>query len=92
PERVTFNDHIPTGDATTNVGYENNQLTRNPGRIAPQDPAFEDVRKSLAAQFDFKGQQVIAIANHWKSKRGDDGLFGSQQPVQLTSEPQRVEI
>ncbi|HIH1373223.1 TPA: endonuclease/exonuclease/phosphatase family protein [Staphylococcus pseudintermedius] len=92
PERVTFNDHIPAGDATTSVAYENNQLTRNPGRIAPQDPAFEDVRKSLAAQFDFKGQQVIAIANHWKSKRGDDGLFGSHQPVRLTSEPQRVEI
>ncbi|EOC9176501.1 endonuclease/exonuclease/phosphatase family protein [Staphylococcus pseudintermedius] len=32
------------------------------------------------------------MANHWKSKRGDDGLFGSHQPVRLTSEPQRVEI
>lgn len=91
PERVTFNDDIQAGDAETNVGYKNNQLTHNPGRIAPQDPAFDDVRKSLAAQFEFKGQQVIAIANHWKSKRGDDGLFGRQQPVQLHSEPQRVQ-
>ncbi|ARJ50420.1 endonuclease/exonuclease/phosphatase family protein [Staphylococcus lutrae] len=92
PKRVTFNDRIKPGDAHTAVGYQGQQLTLNPGRIAPQDPAFKDVRKSLAAQFDFKGEQIIAIANHWKSKRGDDGLFGSQQPVVLHSEPQRVEI
>ncbi|MBF1994012.1 endonuclease/exonuclease/phosphatase family protein [Staphylococcus schleiferi] len=92
PDRVKFDNQIKPGDADTAVAYRNNQLTHNPGRISPQDPAFKEVRKSLAAQFEFKGQQVIAIANHWKSKRGDDGLFGRQQPVNVRTEPQRVEI
>lgn len=92
PNRVTFNDDIKAGDATTAVHYKEGQLTRNPGRISPNDEAFDDSRKPLAAQFDFNGEQVIAIVNHWNSKGGDDALFGKHQLPQLSSETQRGQI
>lgn len=92
PERVSLTEGIPAGDATTAVGYENGKLTHNPGRIEPLDPAFNSSRKPLAAQFDFQGENVVVIANHWNSKGGDTGFFGSQQPVVLGSEVQRKKI
>ena len=61
PARVSLTEGIPQGDATTAVQYENGKLTHNPGRIAPNDPAFNSSRKPLAAQFDFQGESVIAI-------------------------------
>ncbi|RZI00235.1 endonuclease [Staphylococcus condimenti] len=92
PNRVQFDGKIKPGDANTAVSYQKGNLTRNPGRIDPNNPAFIDSRKPLAAQFKFRGKQVIAIANHWNSKNGDDALFGKNQPVNLGSETQRVEI
>ena len=46
----------------------------------------------MAAQFDFKGESVIVIANHWNSKSGDTPLFGSTQPPVYGSEAQRKKI
>lgn len=92
PNRVQFDSKIKPGDANTAVSYQKGNLTLNPGRIDPHNPAFIDSRKPLVAQFKFKGKQVIAIANHWNSKNGDDALFGKNQPVNLGSENQRVEI
>ncbi|WP_306010179.1 endonuclease [Bacillus sp. MMSF_3328] len=92
PERVSLTEGIPAGDATTAVGYENGKLTHNPGRIDPTNSAFDDSRKPLAAQFDFKGESVVVIANHWNSKSGDTPLFGSQQPPVYGSEVQRHKI
>ena len=54
--------------------------------------AFNSSRKPLAAQFDFKGESVIVIANHWNSKTGDTPLFGSIQPPVYDSEVQRKQI
>ncbi|WP_396129015.1 endonuclease/exonuclease/phosphatase family protein [Exiguobacterium mexicanum] len=92
PERVSLTEGIPAGDATTAVGYENGKLTHNPGRIDPLNPAFNSSRKPLAAQFDFQGENVVVIANHWNSKGGDTGFFGSKQPVVLGGEVQRKQI
>lgn len=92
PERVSLTEGMPAGDATTAVGYENGKLTHNPGRIDPLNPAFNSSRKPLAAQFDFQGENVVVIANHWNSKGGDTGFFGSTQPVVLGSEVQRKQI
>ncbi|SCC21518.1 2',3'-cyclic-nucleotide 2'-phosphodiesterase/5'-or 3'-nucleotidase, 5'-nucleotidase family [[Bacillus] enclensis] len=91
PDRVTLAD-APKGDATTAVSYEDGSLTVNPGRIDPTNPAFEDSRKSLAAEFDFNGEEVIVIANHFNSKGGDEPLFGKNQPPVLGSESQRMQI
>ena len=92
PERVSLPEGIPAGDATTAVGYENGKLTHNPGRIDPTNQAFHNSRKPLAAQFEFQGEDVIVIVNHWNSKSGDTPLFGSTQPPELGSEKQRIEI
>ena len=40
PDRVSLTEGIPAGDATTAVGYENGKLTHNPGRIDPNNAAF----------------------------------------------------
>lgn len=82
----------PKGTATQAVDFENENLTLNPGRIDPTNPAFEDSRKSLAAQFNFQGESVIVVANHFNSKGGDQPLFGKNQPPVLKSEVQRMEI
>ncbi|MBO1912505.1 hypothetical protein J4G37_47865, partial [Microvirga sp. 3-52] len=92
PDRVSLTEGIPAGDATTAVGYENGRLTHNPGRIDPNNAAFNNSRKPLAAQFDFQGENVIVIANHWNSKSGDTPLFGSTQPPIYGSEVQRKQI
>ncbi|WP_298470516.1 endonuclease [uncultured Psychrobacillus sp.] len=92
PERVSLTQGMPVGGATTKVGYENGKLTHNPGRIDPTNSAFNSSRKPLAAQFDFQGENVIVIANHWNSKSGDTPLFGAIQPPVYTSEAQRHQI
>ncbi|RSD27637.1 DUF6359 domain-containing protein [Mesobacillus subterraneus] len=91
PDRVQLKD-APKGTATDSVAYENGDLTLNPGRIDPQNPIFEDTRKALAAEFEFNGEDIIVIANHFNSKGGDDPLFGKIQPPVLDSEAKRVEI
>ena len=100
PDRVTFVDH-PGGDATTptDVAMTPNgpTLTLSPGRVAPNDPAFsedanlgyEDSRKSLAGEFMFGDYKVFVIVNHFKSKGGDDALFGRIQPPVQNTLPQR---
>ncbi|MCM3127985.1 S-layer homology domain-containing protein [Paenibacillus provencensis] len=96
PERVTLADSIEErkGSSTEAVTYDANQdqLSVNPGRIEPQHDAFLESRKPLAAQFEFNGEKVIVIANHFNSKSGDNGPFGNVQPPVLTSEAQRHEI
>lgn len=92
PKRVSLTEGVSKGDATTAVGYENGKLTHNPGRIDPNNEAFKSSRKPLAAQFDFQGENVVVIANHWNSKGGDTPIFGSQQPPVLGSEVQRNKI
>ncbi|MGY0691344.1 DUF6359 domain-containing protein [Virgibacillus sp. FSP13] len=92
PDRVSLTEGAEPGTATQAVGFEDGKLTLNPGRIDPTNEAFDDSRKPLAAQFDFKGESVVVVANHFNSKSGDTALFGSTQPPKLGSEDQRMEI
>ncbi|MFJ7408919.1 MULTISPECIES: endonuclease [unclassified Lysinibacillus] len=92
PARVNLKEGIPAGDAITAVGYQDGHLTLNPGRIDPTNEAFNNSRKPLAAQFEFQGEDVVVIANHWNSKSGDTPLFGSKQPPVYGSEVQRKKI
>ena len=80
------------GTATQAVGFENNKLTLNPGRIDSTNPVFHSSRKPLAAQFKFNGKDVIVVANHFNSKGGDDPLFGKVQPPVYHSEEQRIKM
>ncbi|WNB90752.1 DUF6359 domain-containing protein [Bacillus sp. NEB1478] len=91
PERVSLAE-ATKGSATDSVHFTDGKLTLNPGRIDPTNPAFEDSRKPLAAQFLFKGESVIVVGNHFNSKGGDQPLFGKNQPPILKSEEQRLKI
>ena len=96
PDRVQLSDSVNNakGDAKTGAVYDSTSgmLNYNPARIDPTNAAFNESRKPLAAQFEFKGEQVIVIANHFNSKGGDSGPFGNVQPPTLSSEVQRHEI
>ena len=87
----------PGGDATTATEVvatnQGPRLTLSPGRVDPNDPAWstpEGVRKPLVGEFKARGKTLFLIANHWKSKTGDQPLFGRFQPPVLVTEPQRV--
>ena len=57
-------------------------LVKNPARIAPNDPSFDHhTRKSLAVEFEFKGQPVVVIANHLKSKIEMMLFMGQAKPA-----------
>jgi uncharacterized protein len=64
-------------------------LTRSPGRIDPTSPAWDDSRVPLVGQLTWRGHPLFVITNHFRSKGGDDPLFGRFQPPQRSSEPQR---
>lgn len=85
------------GDATTAVevidtGVSGDRvgLSLNPGRIDPNNSAFNDSRKPLVGKFYADGTPVFVIANHFNSKYGDDPLFGRYQPPNTPSETQRT--
>ncbi|MGT2744057.1 endonuclease/exonuclease/phosphatase family protein [Streptococcus phocae subsp. phocae] len=90
-DRVSLSDK-PKGTATQAVAWENGELNLSVGRIDPTNPIWETVRKSLAAEFIFKGQKVVVLANHLNSKRGDNGLYGRVQPVTFKSEERRHQL
>lgn len=67
-------------------------LNNNPGRIFPDDRAFRRSRRSLVAEFQFKGEKIFVIGNHFNSKLGESSRWGAQQPPSLTSENKRTKI
>lgn len=72
------------------MGSKGLELTSNPGRIDPTNPAFLDSRKPLIAQFDVNGKRIFVIGLHLNSKGGDTALYGRYQPPLLPSETQRI--
>lgn len=90
PERVNFIDR-PGGTATSETTIIDGRLSESPGRVEPNDPAFEDSRKPLAGEFVFNGQRLFLINNHFSSKGGSDPLFGRFQPPNNNGEDARTE-
>lgn len=90
PDRVSLVEK-EVGSSTEAARFVNGSLEKNPSRIEPMNPAFTNVRKSLATEFEFKDERVVVIANHLKSKRGDDSLYGQKQPAVENSQAERVE-
>jgi predicted extracellular nuclease len=83
----------PTTSTTVIDRPSGPRLSSSPGRVDPADTAWstpEGVRKPLAGEFRAKGKRLFVIANHWKSKGGDEPLFGRFQPPTLVTEPQRT--
>jgi hypothetical protein len=86
----------PGGDATTPALVVDHpsgpRLSVSPGRIDPDNPAWstpEGVRKPLVGEVMARGKKLFVIVNHWKSKSGDQPLFGRFQPPTRVTEPQR---
>lgn len=90
PERVNFIDR-PGGTATSETTIVDSRLSESPGRVEPNDPAFENSRKPLAGEFVFNGQRLFLINNHFTSKGGSDPLFGRFQPPNNNGEDARTE-
>lgn len=101
PKRVAVVDR-ENGGPRKAVEIENGAsvaLRPSPGKVAPMHPCFaavdeaeglEGSRKSLAIEFRFAGRPLFVINNHFRSKRGDDPLFGAKQPPGRASEEQRL--
>jgi uncharacterized protein len=83
----------PGGDSTTATTVVDHpsgpRLSFSPGRVDPQDPAWEATRKPLAGEFRMRGKKVFVIANHFSSKGGDEPLFGRFQPPTRSTEVAR---
>ena len=93
PNRVSFIDRGSPGPTTpTQVvnGGAGPQLTLSPGRIDPLNPAFTTSRKPLAGEFEFLGEKIFIVVNHFTAKSGSDPLFGSIQPPADGGGPKRV--
>ena len=90
PKRVTLIGKEKGGSEEA-ARFVNGHLEKNPARIDPKSVHFEKVRKSLAAEFEFKGERIVVIANHLKSKLGDDAIYGSNQPFVENTKAKRIE-
>ncbi|MFD0328412.1 endonuclease/exonuclease/phosphatase family protein [Streptacidiphilus monticola] len=95
PARVSFVDRGDAGvdrsTTATQVVKEHGeaQVTLSPGRIDPANPVWNSSRKPLVGEFEFRGQQVFVIADHFNSKGGDQNQFGRFQFPDQTSTVQR---
>jgi RTX calcium-binding nonapeptide repeat (4 copies)/Endonuclease/Exonuclease/phosphatase family len=70
------------------------RLTLSPGRIDSSNTAWstpEPTRRSLVGEFMYGGTRIFAIANHLKSKSGDDPLWGRFQPPVQHTQAQRIQ-
>lgn len=67
-------------------------LSINPGRVFPNSDAFKNTRKSIVAQFDFQGEKIFVIGNHFNSKLGDTSFWGAQQPPYPESDEERATL
>ncbi|MEH2164038.1 MAG: putative Ig domain-containing protein [Nostoc sp.] len=89
PDRVSFVDR-PGGTSTSSTTVTDlGGVSASPGLIDPTNSAFNTSRKPLVGEFNFKGETVYVIGNHFNSKGGDQPLFGPNQPPTLSSEVQR---
>ena len=79
PQRVA----LATGTAGTATDaiavLDGPTLSLNPGRIEPDNEAFDDSRKPLVAEFEFNDQSVFIVGNHFASKQSDNDAQRAQQ-------------
>lgn len=79
-------------EALQDIVYENEQLTLNPGHIAPNNDVFQETPPPLATQFEFQDENILVIATQLNSKSEDDPVFGKIQPPIKRSESKRTEM
>ncbi|EQC44234.1 5'-nucleotidase C-terminal domain-containing protein [Bacteriovorax sp. Seq25_V] len=82
---------MPTSISDTYV-LENGSINYNPGRVYANDDAFEHTRRSIVAEFSYKGKRLYVVGNHFNSKLGDSDRMGAVQPFVSGSETKRVKL
>ncbi|MCB0412540.1 MAG: hypothetical protein KDD22_08450, partial [Bdellovibrionales bacterium] len=88
--KLKFEKRGQAGPLNETVVLTNGDIFPNPGRISPNNDAFHHSRRSLVAQFEFKGERFFLIGNHWASKLGDNDIWGATQPAALDSDNHRI--
>lgn len=88
--RVGFTERNPGQSLNNSFVDRSGNLSANPGRIMALDKAFLRTRRSLVAQFDFRGEKIFVVGNHFNSKLGDVSMWGAQQPPVLRSDMRRT--
>lgn len=81
--RVQFVDRGDSfGSAETRFVSEDSRprLTRSPGRVAPQNPAWVQSRKPLACELRVDGHTMFVVVCHFVSKSRSSPMFGAVQP------------
>ncbi len=98
PERVEFEDRAGEPGETEVELLADSRLSRSPGLVDPDNPAFNigangygGSRKPLVGEFLFAGRRIVLVNLHFRSKGGDDPLFGRRQPPLTHSTSRRVE-
>ena len=81
----------PGGNIRTAFLYDPNRVDLVEGSVEPignQDSGstFEGARLPLVADFEFNGQEVTVINNHFSSKGGSSPIFGVDQPFEELQE------
>jgi predicted extracellular nuclease len=89
-DKVSFNPTFNNDPLLDTVITRDGSLSSNPGRVFPNDRAFRGSRKSIVAEFGFKGQKIFIIGNHLNSKLGDRDFRGAIQPFVSGSETKRI--
>jgi uncharacterized protein len=96
PARVSFVDRGSSSVNRSTTGtsvvksHGDPALTLSPGRIDPANPVWTTSRKPLAGEFEFRGDTVFVIANHFNSKGGDQNADGRFQFPAQSSAVQRA--
>ncbi|WP_299391708.1 5'-nucleotidase C-terminal domain-containing protein [Pelagibius sp.] len=72
---------VPGGNIRVAYLYNPDRVDLLEGSVQALDfEAFEGSRVPLKAQFEFEGNEVTVINNHFSSKFGSTPVYGSQQP------------
>jgi len=88
--RVKFTPRGMPGPRTEAIVGNDGSLIHNPSRVAANSVAFQRTRKSLITEFEFKGEQIFVIGNHFNSKLGDTSFWTNMQPPVFGSEKKRA--
>lgn len=96
PAAVSFVDRGDAGvDRSTTAtavikSHGRADVTLSPGRIDPGNPVWSFSRKPLVGEFEFRGETVFVIADHFDAKLGDQNQDGRYQYPQQSSAVQRA--
>lgn len=89
-EKLEFNSNPLPGPEVDTVIKRDGSLNYNPGRIFPRSEAFQRTRKSIVAEFGYKGRKLFVVVNHFNSKLSDTSHFSSIWPMVYPTERKRM--